>query len=178
MNARARRVTAASAAPLAQASCAACSADECSICRAAAGWSQPTGTSLDVQQTAHIVAARRIICRDQDLHDVVPVICEGWAASIIMLSDGSRQILSFLLPGDIVSAALFFDVRPDCLIEAITDVHYRTLKRSEFRAALFRDTSLLEKLVKAWTEETIRADQLVVDLGRQVGRYVHPGRSE
>ena len=167
MNARVRPATAVSVAPLAQATCAACSAYEHSICQAASAWSQPTDASVQVQQSAHIVAARRIVCREQELYDVVPIICEGWAASVVMLSDGSRQILSFLLPGDIVSAALFFDVRPHYLVEAITDVRYRTLKRSEFRGALFKNSGLLEKLSKAWTEETIRADQLIVDLGRR-----------
>jgi len=167
MNARVRPATAVSVAPLAQPICAACAAYERNVCQAAAAWSQPADASVQVQQSAHFVPARRIICREHELHDVVPIICEGWAASVVMLSDGSRQILSFLLPGDIVSAALFFDTRPHSLVEAITDVRYRTLKGSEFRAALFRNPSLLEKLAKAWTEETIRADQLIVDLGRR-----------
>jgi CRP/FNR family transcriptional regulator, anaerobic regulatory protein len=124
-------------------------------------------TSFQSGQSTLSAAARRIVCREQELHDVVPVICEGWAASVVMLSDGSRQILSFLLPGDIVSAALFFDVRPHCLVEAITDVRYRSIKRAEFRTALFKDPDLFERLLKAWTEETLRSDQLIVDLGRR-----------
>jgi hypothetical protein len=166
MNARVRPATAVSVAPPAQADCATCATYERSICLAAA-WSLPSDTSFQVRQSAHTVAARRIICREQELQDVVPVICEGWAASVVMLSDGSRQILSFLLPGDIVSAALFFDVRPHCLVEAVTDVSYRSLKRAEFRAALFKHPALFERLLKAWTEETLRADQLIVDLGRR-----------
>ncbi len=167
MNARVKTAAAMFAAPPAQGSCATCATNERGICLAAAAWSQRSDVPLELQQSAHTVAARRIICREQELQDVVPVICEGWAASVVMLSDGSRQILSFLLPGDIVSAALFFDVRPHCLVEAITDVSYRSLKRSEFRAALFKSADLFEQLLKMWTEETLRADQLIVDLGRR-----------
>jgi CRP-like cAMP-binding protein len=84
-----------------------------------------------------------------------------------MLSDGSRQILSFLLPGDIVSTALLFEPRPHCLVEAITDVRYRTFKRTELREILFSRPDLLDKLSRAWIEEKARADQLIVDLGRR-----------
>ena len=167
MNARVRPVAAISVAPTAQSDCAACATNERSIYRAVTAWSQVLDTSFQSGETVHTVAARRIISREHELHDVVPAICEGWAASIVMLSDGSRQILSFLLPGDIVSAALFFDVRPYCLVEAITDVRYCGIKRSGFRAALFKHPDLFEQLLKAWTEETLRADQLIVDLGRR-----------
>jgi CRP-like cAMP-binding protein len=84
-----------------------------------------------------------------------------------MLADGSRQILSFLLPGDIVSTALLFEPRPHCLVEAITDVRYRTFRRTELREILFKDPDLLDKLSRAWIEEKTRADQLIVDLGRR-----------
>jgi CRP/FNR family transcriptional regulator, anaerobic regulatory protein len=167
MNARVRPATAVSVAPSPPVTCTACAAYEGNICRAVAALLQPPDTSFQALESSHTAPARRIICREHDLHDVVPVICEGWAASVVMLSDGSRQILSFLLPGDIVSAALFFDVRPHCSVEAITDVRYRSLHRVAFRAALFKHPNLFEQLLKAWTEETLRADQLIVDLGRR-----------
>ena len=130
-------------------------------------WSASPGALDTTEQSTHMVPARRIVCREQDLHDVVPIICEGWAASVVMLSDGSRQILSFLLPGDIVSSALFLDVQPQCLIEAITDVRYRTFNRRKLKENLFGHPDLLEKLSKVWIEEKARSDQLVVDLGRR-----------
>jgi hypothetical protein len=72
-----------------------CPSIELNICQAVSG-----ATPIPVHQSDHFTLARRIICRDEDLHDVVPVICDGWAASIVTLSDSSRQILSFLFPGD------------------------------------------------------------------------------
>jgi CRP-like cAMP-binding protein len=82
-----------------------------------------------------------------------------------MLSDASRQILSFLLPGDLVSTALLFEPRSNCLVEAITDVVYST--RSDLKAALFKNPEMFEKLSRAWIDEKDRADQLIVDLGRR-----------
>ncbi len=153
----------------AQPSCGQCPAYELNLCQAAseAAWAFPSAVPYKIQQTDHTVPARRTICREQDLHDAVPIICGGWAASIIMLSDGSRQILSFLLPGDIVSTALLFEPRPHCLVEAITDVRYRTFKRTELREILFSHPDLVDKLSRAWIEEKARADQLIVDLGRR-----------
>jgi CRP-like cAMP-binding protein len=153
----------------ARVTCAICPGFELNICKAAsqAEWAVPGTTPIPVHQSDHFAPARRIIFRDEDLHDAVPVICDGWAASIATLSDSSRQILSFLLPGDIVSTVLLFEPRGRYLVEAITDVRYRIFRRSELKAAVFAQPDLLEKFSKAWIEEKYRADQLIVDLGRR-----------
>ncbi len=169
MNFRPRSAIAEIPPPLAQGNHTTCLAYGLGLCEAVAdvAWSASPGASDTTEQSTHMVPARRIVCREQDLHDVVPIICEGWAASVVMLSDGSRQILSFLLPGDIVSSALFLDVQPQCLIEAITDVRYRTFNRRKLKENLFGHPDLLEQLSKVWIEEKARSDQLVVDLGRR-----------
>jgi CRP-like cAMP-binding protein len=152
-----------------QLTCAICPGLELNICQAAsqAQWAVAGTTPIPIQQSPGFAPARRIICRDEDLQDAVPIICEGWAATIAMLSDGRRQILSILLPGDIVSTALLFESRVRYLVEAITDVHYRMFRRSDLKALLFKRSDLLEKFSKAWIEEKSRADQLIVDLGRR-----------
>lgn len=176
MNARARSIPVESVTPQietvtpqTQAGCAACGAYEQNLCQAVfkASWSLPQTETIEFQKSAHVVPARRIVFRQNDLPDAVPVICDGWAASIVMLSDGSRQILSFLLPGDIVSTALLFDARAHCFVEAITEVRYRTFKRNELRAVLLKQPSLFDALSKAWIEEKNRSDQIIVDLGRR-----------
>jgi CRP/FNR family transcriptional regulator, anaerobic regulatory protein len=123
--------------------------------------------ALDARNALQRASARRIIFREHDLHDDVPVICDGWAASVAMLSDGRRQILSFLLPGDMVSTVLLFDPWPNCVIEAITDVQYRMFKRADLKDAMLKHADLFEQISKAWIEEKHRADQLIVDLGRR-----------
>jgi CRP-like cAMP-binding protein len=110
--------------------------------------------------------ARRTIYRANEWYDNVPFICEGWAASVMTLSDGRRQILSFLLPGDIVSAAMLFEERPYFSVEAITEVRYRTFKRTELKAMLFARHDIFDRVGKACVEEKFRADHLAVDLGR------------
>jgi CRP/FNR family transcriptional regulator, anaerobic regulatory protein len=149
--------------------CAICPGLELNICQAAsqAEWAVASTPPIPIQQSPGFAFARGIVCRAEDLQDAVPIICEGWAATITMLSDGSRQILSILLPGDIVSTALLFEARALYVVEAITDVHYRMFRRSELKALLFKRSDLLEKFSKAWSEEKSRADRLIVDLGRR-----------
>jgi CRP/FNR family transcriptional regulator, anaerobic regulatory protein len=83
-------------------SCTACEAYGLSLCGIARAYAPCSTNHTQIEQIARSVPARRIICRENDLHDAVPIICSGWAASVVMLSDASRQILSFLLPGDLV----------------------------------------------------------------------------
>ncbi|HET9716225.1 MAG TPA: Crp/Fnr family transcriptional regulator [Pseudolabrys sp.] len=149
--------------------CALCPAFELNICEAASGatWAAARKKPIAIHQTAYVAPARKIVCREHDLHDVVPVICDGWAASVAMLSDSSRQILSFLLPGDLISTALLFEPRAHFQVEAITDVSYRVFRRAELKAAMLNNPALLENLSRAWSEEKTRSDQLIVDLGRR-----------
>jgi len=168
MNVRPRPVVAELVTSQAPPTCAACAMHDLGICCAVSqAWTMQPGTPLDAQQSSYTVPARRIIFREQELADAVPVICEGWAASIAMLSDGNRQILSFLLPGDLVSTALLFGCQTYGLVEAITEVRYRTFKRAELRARLLKNPDFFERFSKAWLEEKIRSDQLIVDLGRR-----------
>ena len=84
-----------------------------------------------------------------------------------MLPDGTRQILSFLLPGDVVTPGLLFDPTPYCFVEAITTVTYRAFNRVHLNQALAADASGLEALARVWTQEKQRTDELIVDLGRR-----------
>lgn len=147
--------------------CSLCTALDINICLSPNTGNPPASRPAPVRQSGHSVPARRIICRGQDLHDIVPVICSGWAAAIVMLSDGSRQIVSFLLPGDMISTTMLFDSKPYCLVEAITDVNFRTFNRTDLKALIYKKPELLDSFFRAWVDEKTRADQLIVDLGRR-----------
>lgn len=154
--------------PAEHAPCAQCPAFELRFCRAVAKKAGlPPDRMPHVDQFVHTVAARRIICRGQDELAAVPIICTGWALSAVMLADGSRQILSFLLPGDVVSPCLLFEPKPNCFVEAITTVTYRAFNRAHLREAIAADPAALGTLARVWTQEKHRTDELVVDLGRR-----------
>lgn len=153
------------------ASCVDCAANKLSFCNALrdktlSDVQRPNSQPLlsAIQQT---IPARRNICHPAEWYDTVPVICRGWAASSITLPDGRRQILSFLLPGDIVSTAYLFEPMGGRLVEAITEVRYRNFKRVDLKAMLLRYPDLFEVVSKIWVEERAQADQLALDLGRR-----------
>lgn len=122
-----------------------------------------------VPQAGYTTKARRLIIHEQDFPDAVPIICSGWATSVKLLPDGRRQILSILLPGDIVSAGLLFAPKPGRVVEAITDVHYRTFRRRELKSLLFGRAEYLDGILNTWIAEQKQADRLIVDLGRRSG---------
>jgi CRP/FNR family transcriptional regulator len=147
--------------------CVACPAFEFNVCRGVGEVAKESSPAALLQPSEHTIPPRRLIYRERDLLEVIPIICQGWAASTVTLSDGRRQILSFLLPGDVVSAVLIFEPVIQCSVEAITEVHYRTFKRTEFKASLLKHPVLLDFLSRIWIDEKARSDQLAIDLGRR-----------
>jgi CRP/FNR family transcriptional regulator len=150
-------------------SCSACPAYELGVCHGLLdlpGSRHCASPGLEAR-TENTVPARRVIFRQRDLHDLVPFICRGWAACAVTLSDGSRQILSFLLPGEIVSTALLFGSAAHCSVEAITEVQYRCFRRDDLMAIMLSDARLFEKVSRSWVDRKLRANHLAVDLGRR-----------
>ena len=140
--------------------CRTCLASELAVCAAAKAGAY-------VQQSVVTVSARRIVCHEQDSLDALPIICGGWACCAVMLSDGSRQILSFLLPGDPVSTSLLFAAKPNCFVETVTPVTYRLFSRSGMRERAFANPDTLDSFARIRLEEQSRSDALIADLGRR-----------
>jgi CRP-like cAMP-binding protein len=146
--------------------CRECASHESGLCHALLQCAGDGGTAT-LQAQDHIVAARRTLCREGEPFDGVPIVCQGWAATAVTMTDGRRQILSFLLPGDVVSALLIFEPVSSCSVEAITELRCRTFARADVRAALLRHPSLMDMVVRIGNDETARGAQLAIDLGRR-----------
>ena len=132
------------------------------------GWEQPhSGEQAAISQSRKLTAARRMIFHQNEFLDNVPVICEGWAASMLQLSNGRRQILSFLLPGEMITAGLMFEQQLHCSVNAITRGCYRNFDRSQLRAAMFVSPKIFDRILSAYDDEKRRADSLITDLGRR-----------
>ena len=149
--------------------CAACPMFSLNLCSAVNEAREASGQYRDLlplSSSTHAIRARRKISYPEETADFVMIICRGWAASSIAMPDGRRQILSFLMPGDLVSTAFLLEPIRGRSVEAITPVTYRRYRRSDFRAILFKYPPVLERLSETWNEERAQADQLAVDLGR------------
>jgi CRP/FNR family transcriptional regulator len=152
-------------------SCSDCGFMASKLCAAVCG--KPRGEEdngpgpTPIEAISQTFPARRTICRPSELSEFVPVVCRGWAASSLVVSDGRRQILTFLLPGDIVSAASLFGPVLGRTVEAITDVTIRSFRRSDLHDNFLKHTELFDAIIEAWLEEEERIVQLAVDLGRR-----------
>jgi CRP/FNR family transcriptional regulator len=149
---------------LAEAPCASCAERDVGFCNALAG--KPSGARrLDrTHQTAH---AGDLIYRSNEPVDGVNVICEGWAFTFLMLFDGRRQILSFLLPGDVVAMTALVRDRLSLSIQALTDLRYCRFSKDELRSLMATEPQVFEKYASIWVTEKEETDQLVTDLGRR-----------
>jgi CRP-like cAMP-binding protein len=90
-----------------------------------------------------------------------------WAAGLVQLSDGCRQILSILLAGDIFSSKMVFANALHFSVQALTDVRVSRINRADLKARLFGNPTMFEALAQVCIAESKAADDMLVDLGRR-----------
>ena len=110
-------------------------------------------------------AGEQIATRNQVSDDVF-VLCAGWAFCYFQLSDGRRQILQFLLPGDIFSSVTIFEKAFYFSVKALTQVQLSAFARSEIRARCAASSSVQWAIAKACIAETHDAAELSTALGQ------------
>lgn len=110
---------------------------------------------------------RRSILHQREETEYVPVICSGWAASSVTTANGKKQIVSFVLAGEVASMNFLFESCTGRTIEAVSQVSCRSFRRSDLRDAVVGSPALLGKIGRAFGEERERGDQLSLDLGRR-----------
>lgn len=124
-------------------------------------------TFLPRHKVQHVARPRQLIYRAGEPLEGVPVICEGWAVCVSRLSDGRRQILAFLLPGDLISTNAVFTDRLDFFVEAVTEVRYASCDRGELIKRLALEPATFDALIGAMLTEKKQAIELATDLGRR-----------
>jgi CRP-like cAMP-binding protein len=100
-----------------------------------------------------------------DRAERVLVICEGWAFRFAQLTDGRKQILSILIPGDVITPMRLFDDAIRFSVQALTDMRYCGYSRATLRARLTGDLALLDAWAKLLVAERQHNIGLVVNLG-------------
>jgi CRP-like cAMP-binding protein len=122
----------------------------------------------DWQRFAAARAGEQIAVRNQVSNDVF-VLCAGWAFRYFQLSDGRRQILQFLLPGDIFSPVTIFEKAFHFSVKALTQVRLSAFARAEIRARCAANSSVQWAIAKACVAETHHAAELSTALGQLSG---------
>ena len=78
------------------------------------------------------VRGRRDIIREGEHPRFVKLFVEGWAVRYKMLEDGRRQIIAFLIPGDLCDLNNFILKEMDHSIGSLTSVTFAQLPRESF----------------------------------------------
>ncbi len=111
--------------------------------------------------------ARQTIYRANDPLNGVKLICDGWAFTFMLLPDGRRQILSFLLPGDIISARAVLQERLPLSVHTLTAVQHCSFDRAELIAAIKSDPKVFAQFAELCAAEIDQAHELATDMGRR-----------
>jgi CRP/FNR family transcriptional regulator len=116
----------------------------------------------------HFITARadeQIASRNQ-ISDDVFVLCAGWAFRYVQLSDGRRQILKFLLPGDMLSSTAFFERAFDFSVKALTKVQVSRFARSEISARYAAGPDVQVAVANSVIADAHDATELLTTLGQ------------
>ncbi|QGY00919.1 Crp/Fnr family transcriptional regulator [Methylobacterium mesophilicum SR1.6/6] len=96
----------------------------------------------DVLGPGRQIAARTDIIHEGDDPRAVNVILDGWACRYRQLLDGRRQIVAFLLPGDLCDPHVFLLKEMDHTISAITPVLLGQISGAAMQAMTARSPQL------------------------------------
>jgi CRP-like cAMP-binding protein len=118
------------------------------------------------EKTIKAAAGEELAC-EGDKSNTVRIFLSGWAHRYKALEDGRRQIVNFVLPGDICDAYVYLLPTMDHSLATLTPVICSELDRGAFEALLASDRSVAE----AFYCETLAANSIqrewAVNLGRR-----------
>lgn len=114
-----------------------------------------------------VTPARHNIYRAGEPSEGVLVICDGWAVRFVQLPNGKRQILSVVMPGDLVSSSSLLEGELEFSIQAVTKVRYCTLPFAEVRSRICDNAAMFEYWLRLTAAEHREADRRLVDLGQR-----------
>ena len=111
-------------------------------------------------------AGTELFAQDEPNEDVFTVI-DGWVSLSHILEDGRRQILDFLLPGDICGLTPLADSQAPHTAEALTDVTAAAVPREQFESRLAVDAGYAREIVGRLSESISLSHDRLVDIGRR-----------
>jgi len=114
-----------------------------------------------------MIPARRIIVRKSDVPMQMFTLYDGWAFRFVLLPDGRRQILSFLLPGDLIGIQAIYGDPLRFSVQALTDVTLCAFNAKEIAEAMQKSPAQMKHLVARSIREAADADNRVIGLGRR-----------
>jgi CRP/FNR family transcriptional regulator len=143
----------------------------CELCpvrhRTLCGFGQSLASEFAHLRTAiRIVGARKSIYREGERPKEFSTLFGGWAYRCKILSDGRRQILSFILPGDALSIRSLWVDRFESSVQALTNVSLCIFDKQKITEFLDSKPLFLWRI----------GELLACELGVMERRLLHVGR--
>jgi len=130
------------------------------LCDGAGEWPTP-------KWRRRVTPARQNIYRAGEPSQGVLVVCDGWAVRFVQLPNGKRQILSVVMPGDLVSSSSLLEGGFEFSIQAVTKVRYCTLPFAEVRSRICDSREMFDLWLRLSAAEHRDADRRLVDFGQR-----------
>jgi CRP/FNR family transcriptional regulator, anaerobic regulatory protein len=148
--------------------CVACPSNSLGFCGAVLGNAKGTSTNQTANWQSHLLipAGRRVVISNERSPDIY-VLCHGWGFRFLQLASGRRQILNFLLPGDLFSASSVFEERFHFSVKALTAIQVSRMQRAEVQARLSCNSAVVAALARTCFLETEASDKMIAVLGRK-----------
>ena len=146
--------------------CVTCTHREAGFC--AAVFRPPSPDPRADSNWQHFAAAdagKQILAKG-NFSDYLFVLCAGWAFRYIQLSDGRRQILKFLLPGDLFSSISIFEEAPHFSARALTSIQISGFARSDIRDKFFADPDTQSAIAQSLVADARDATEFLAALGQ------------
>jgi CRP-like cAMP-binding protein len=131
------------------------------------GHPSPCVDGLGTQQVRTLRAGESLFLQGDTIRRVC-ILREGWAFRYQTLEDGRRQIVDFVLPGDILGVEASSQMRYG--VETLSPCTWITMSRDAFIARLSREPALAMKLVNLLSAAQVRAFEQMTSVGRRTAR--------
>lgn len=128
-----------------------------------------------LQGRVHIVPPRTTIVRERTSVFKAYAIREGWAFAYKILPSGDRQIVDFLVPGDLVGFAGLLSNTATQSYETITEAELVEIPYAAVRGAAYKSPELMEAFLALTSRERDKLVEHLLDLGRRdsMARVAH-----
>jgi CRP-like cAMP-binding protein len=121
----------------------------------------------DLHTVRRTVSKRKELVHESEGGSVCYILHEGWICSYKRLADGSRQVVDFCLPGDLVGLKGLFLQTSDRDIETLTDVVISEVGKSQLLAAMRGSPGFTEAVLWNLARDEAIVAQHLVNIGRR-----------
>lgn len=122
---------------------------------------------LEAERTRQFsLAAKRMLIRESDTPSEVFRLYSGWGVRFKILANGSRQILSFALPGDFLTLELLHEAPARFSILTLTRMTLCAFQRERTAKEAFADREGATSVARRWANRVHDLEHHVTMLGR------------